>query len=303
MASSGYRHGYPGQGKAAVQTAIKTAVETAAKAAWTAGYRAKNRNATRKEAETAYLVAKATGTALKANDTLKAMAKSLQAGTACKGNKAQLTSQYNGYVKGNSRTDEKTFMRQEQDTATMLVGIAGLVIPASGLAIGGTGMAAGAGTAMTGSLKAKLMATLNKLSEIAGRAAKAGKLTYLTNLVEDMKKKASGDEEETIELSQNDIRHIRKHTFDFVAKQAQHLTNEQLAKKLENTSFFNKEWSMEEVVKHSQEAYNALRRQGKTGPCSIKINGETINVYIKSDGTFDTSYGTYKYTVEDFRRE
>ena len=179
------------------QRALKATMETAAKTVWTTGYRAKNRNATRKKAETAYLVAKATGTVLKANDTLKAMARKLQTGTACR---AQLTSQYNGYVKGNSRTDEKTFMRQEQDTATVLVGISGIAASVGDLAIGGAGVTAtgGAGmpgTVLLGSLKAKLMATLNKLSEIAGRAAKAGKLTYLTNLVEDMKKKIFGDEE------------------------------------------------------------------------------------------------------------
>ena len=32
-----------------------------------------------------------------------------------------------------------------------------------------------------------------------------------------------------------------------------------------------------------------------------RLNGEIINVFIKDDGTFDTAYGVYQYTVDDFR--
>ena len=70
---------------------------------------------------------------------------------------------------------------------------------------------------------------------------------------------------------------------------------------MENTTFFNKNWSLDEVVKYVQEAYNTLRKQGKTGLHAVEINGEIIYVFIKEDGTLDTAYGVYKYTVEDFR--
>ena len=106
-----------------------------------------------------------------------------------------------------------------------------------------------------------------------------------------------------IELSQNNIQHIKKHTFDGIAEQAKYLTDEQLAAKLSKTTFFNKNWSLDEVIMYTQEAYNALRQQGKTGLQSIEINGEIINVFIKEDGTFDTAYGNYTYTVDDFREE
>lgn len=74
-----------------------------------------------------------------------------------------------------------------------------------------------------------------------------------------------------------------------------------LANKLKNTSFFNKDWSQDEIIRYTQEAYNTLRRQGKTGLQSIEINGDIIYVFIKEDGTFDTAYGVYKYIVDDFR--
>lgn len=86
-----------------------------------------------------------------------------------------------------------------------------------------------------------------------------------------------------------------------MAKQANYLTDKQLANKLNNISFFSKDWSQDEIIRYTQEAYNILRSQGKTGLQSIEINGEIINVFIKDDGTFDTAYGIYKYTVDDFR--
>ena len=104
-----------------------------------------------------------------------------------------------------------------------------------------------------------------------------------------------------VELSNSNIQHIKKHTFDGLAEQANYLTDEQLSNKINNTSFFNRDWSQDEIIKYTQEAYNTLRSQGKTGLQSIEINGEIINVFIKEDGTFDTAYGVYKYTVDDFR--
>ena len=74
---------------------------------------------------------------------------------------------------------------------------------------------------------------------------------------------------DVIQLSKNNIQNIKKHTFEGMLEQAKYLTDEQLANKLANTSFFNKNWSQDEVVKHTQEAYNILRSQGKTGIHSV----------------------------------
>ena len=74
-----------------------------------------------------------------------------------------------------------------------------------------------------------------------------------------------------------------------------------VAKKLNKTTFFNKDLSEEKIIQYTQEAYNILRSQGKTGLNSIEVNGEIIHVCIKADGTFDTAYGIYKYDVKDFR--
>ena len=59
--------------------------------------------------------------------------------------------------------------------------------------------------------------------------------------------------------------------------------------------------SNEDVIKYTQEAYNILISQGKTGLQSIIVNNEVIKVFIKNDGSFDSAYGIYKYGINDFR--
>ena len=106
---------------------------------------------------------------------------------------------------------------------------------------------------------------------------------------------------EGIPLSKNNIQHIKKHTFLGIKEQAKFLTDKQLADKLSAKSFFNKNWSNEDVIKYTQEAYNILISQGKTGLQSIIVNNEVIKVFIKNDGSFDSAYGIYKYGINDFR--
>lgn len=50
---------------------------------------------------------------------------------------------------------------------------------------------------------------------------------------------------DVIKLSKNNIQHIKNHTFEGMAEQAKYLTDEQLANKLANTTFFNKNWSQD----------------------------------------------------------
>jgi len=105
----------------------------------------------------------------------------------------------------------------------------------------------------------------------------------------------------TSELSKTSLRHIRKHSFSNLQKQAAHLTDEQLAYKFERATFFNKNWTIEQISQYTQEAYNILRSQNKVGRNIVEIHGELINVVIKADGTFETAFGVYKYFVSDFR--
>ena len=107
--------------------------------------------------------------------------------------------------------------------------------------------------------------------------------------------------DKAVALSKNNIQYIKKHIFEGMKEQVKYLSDKQLEAKLRNTSLFNKKWSEKEVIEYTQQAYNKLVNEGKTGKQAVKIKGETIVVYIKPDGKFDTAYGIYRYTVKDFR--
>ena len=103
-------------------------------------------------------------------------------------------------------------------------------------------------------------------------------------------------------LSRGNIRHINKHNIESVKQQLVHgkLTDEQLAIKLEG-SFFNPNWTTEDINKYAEEAYNALKKQGKTGNLTYEINGEILDVFIHPNGNFGTVHGRYRFTVEEVK--
>lgn len=105
-------------------------------------------------------------------------------------------------------------------------------------------------------------------------------------------------------LSKRNIKHIQtRHNINSLTSQAEYLTDTQLAEKLKDQSFFNSKWSADDINKYSEIAYNDLLNQGKKGGLfEYSINGEKLNVYIHSDGTFGTVYGNYKYSVQEIRK-
>lgn len=105
-----------------------------------------------------------------------------------------------------------------------------------------------------------------------------------------------------IQLPKGKLNHIQKHNIQSLKNQAQYLSDKQLKLKLEN-SFFSPKWSKEKINKNVEIAYNALLKKGKRGDTfPYKIDGETIKIYIERDGKFRTAYGTYEYTVKQFKK-
>lgn len=170
-----------------------------------------------------------------------------------------------------------------------------------GVAINSIGLIPGIGAFKYSDEVGELLQGANKISKNSDKVADAAK--RLDDVFESTDEATDGVESsfKTLELSKNNIHHIKKHTVEGLKEQAKYLTDEQLSKKLRNMSFFKADWSETEVIKYTQEVYNILKKQGKTGLNSVSINDEIINVFIKSDGTFDTAYGNYKYSVKDFR--
>ncbi|MDL2302485.1 hypothetical protein LJC58_09035 [Lachnospiraceae bacterium OttesenSCG-928-D06] len=101
-------------------------------------------------------------------------------------------------------------------------------------------------------------------------------------------------------MSKNNKQHINKQNINSVKQQSEYLTDAQQSQKLKD-SFFNPEWTTDEINKYAEEAYNALRNQGKTGNLTYEVNGEVLDVFIHSDGGFGTVHGRYKFTVEQLR--
>lgn len=119
-------------------------------------------------------------------------------------------------------------------------------------------------------------------------------------------KKASGAEVPKVEiknpLSKKNQSHINKHNVDSLKNQAQYLSESQLAEKLDGNSFFNPNWTKDQINKYTEIAYNDLLSQGKKGDTFLyKINGEEISIYIQPDGGFGTAYGKYQYTLDQFK--
>ena len=115
-------------------------------------------------------------------------------------------------------------------------------------------------------------------------------------------KGASGaDVKITNPLSQNNIQHISKHTIQGISQQAEYLTDAQLSEKLQKSTFFNPQWSDEQVNQYVEKAYNDLLSKEKLGLNTYSIGGETIEVFIHPDGTFGSAYGNYKLTIKDIR--
>ncbi|MBC1516402.1 T7SS effector LXG polymorphic toxin [Listeria immobilis] len=136
----------------------------------------------------------------------------------------------------------------------------------------------------------------NKIHKKADKVKEAEKST----------KKASGAKVPNVEikkpLGKNIKKHISKHDYESFRKQADYLTDSQLAQKLEKNSFFNPEWSTSDMNKYVEIAYNDLLAQGKTGKHVYEIAGEKITIVIKNDGVLDTAFGSHKLTVNDFRK-
>ncbi|MFS7261501.1 hypothetical protein AB6887_02120 [Carnobacterium divergens] len=106
----------------------------------------------------------------------------------------------------------------------------------------------------------------------------------------------------TAPLTKNNKSHIHKHNIDSLKNQSKYLDDIQLTEKLDATSFFNDKWTTDDINKYTEIAYNDLLSQGKKGNTfPYQINGETLSIYINADGGFGTAYGTYQYTLEQFK--
>ena len=106
-------------------------------------------------------------------------------------------------------------------------------------------------------------------------------------------------------LSKKDIRHIlSRHSIESMKQQLPYLLEKKsrasIEDELRDRSFFNPNWSKEQIVTAVEIAYNKALKEGTTkGLKTYKIYGDEVTVYIEN-GKFKTAYGNYKFDLKYF---
>ena len=99
------------------------------------------------------------------------------------------------------------------------------------------------------------------------------------------------------QLSRNTLKHINnRHNPNRYAQQIKYRPKADVKAELENTTFFNKDWSQTQIKDAINEGYKQAIGQGITsGSYTFSYNGENVTVFLENGGV-KTAYGDYTYT-------
>ena len=102
------------------------------------------------------------------------------------------------------------------------------------------------------------------------------------------------------ELSKNQIKHVtNRHNPHKFAQELRYISKENAINKLQNRSFFNKNWSQQQITDAVNDVYHQALQAGiKDGVHEFSYLGEKITICLKS-GTIETVYGSHVYTYEE----
>ena len=103
------------------------------------------------------------------------------------------------------------------------------------------------------------------------------------------------------DISDSRFHHIyNRHVVSAYVEQVGRRSNESFQRILANTSFYNPEWTNEQVRAAATYAYNqALANGVLNGEYSVQYLGEEIAVALQN-GLFKTAYGPHYFTLEEF---
>ena len=101
-------------------------------------------------------------------------------------------------------------------------------------------------------------------------------------------------------LSNKAVKHpMNDHMPARYAKQLQYMSKEVVKQYLNYKTFFNSNWTEEQVKAAINFGYKEALNSGvTTGKYSFKYLGENVTVYLE-DGIFKTGYGDYVYTYDE----
>ncbi|MEB3104108.1 RHS repeat-associated core domain-containing protein, partial [Ferviditalea candida] len=95
------------------------------------------------------------------------------------------------------------------------------------------------------------------------------------------------------QISSKTMKHYSKHIPSEFAKQVPHLSKEQLESILKDRTFFNPNWSVDEVNQAVQQTYkDALKNGVHNSYHTIEVNGEKITVFVGENGDLNTAFGS-----------
>ncbi|WHH58413.1 RHS repeat-associated core domain-containing protein [Petroclostridium sp. X23] len=104
---------------------------------------------------------------------------------------------------------------------------------------------------------------------------------------------------EVADLSKKALKHpLNDHMPSKYAKQALHQSKEAVEQYLSKKSFFNPNWSEQQITQALNSAYKDAVNKGITnGYHTIEAYGEKVQIFIR-DGNFSTGFGTHSLTYE-----
>ena len=265
--------------------------------------------ATKKGIKKGYRILKDKATVLKKSVTCKKKKSNLS-------NKMLLTSQYNGYVKNNSKISKKKFLKQKQTKSTKIIGVS-LPVAAIGGGLVSTGtaggvMAGGSGaiTASRGtSLVSKGLKGLQKLIKTGVKlpsAVKKGfKIGFTLAVPSTVMGTISDISSKDMSVPKSRFKHIfNEHMPSIYAKQLARKPKDAALRELnEEKSFFNKNWDkslIEEAVSYGHR--QAYKENAQKGRYTFTYKGEKITLFYNEQGSLRSAYGDYKYSYQELLR-
>ena len=101
-------------------------------------------------------------------------------------------------------------------------------------------------------------------------------------------------------FSKNQVKHMtNRHNPHKFAQELRYLSKESAINKLQNRSFFNKNWSQQQIADAVNNVYQqALQAGVKNGTHSFSYLGEKITICL-NNGAVETVYGHHVYTYEE----
>lgn len=102
-----------------------------------------------------------------------------------------------------------------------------------------------------------------------------------------------------MKISSNTAKHINnRHNSSTYAQQLKYKSEASALKELQNKSFFNKNWSSNQIENAVNYGYNEAVAKGiSTGNYTFKYAGDTVTISFR-DGALQSAWGSYKYTYE-----